>query len=180
MKYFTLILLALGITAISASAKNDPRVDEALSEKIQILDVADDDYENESDVEYFVLQIKSSQTEQSADLRPTMRATVRLFDKKTKQTVIAQAEAVSKKLPREGRYHGTTLWEFEIPYGDMKSPKLEAYVVEFGMKEKRGPFMLGAIECDNAESAEEILKGDFEKVSMTCPKGSQHAQNERD
>jgi hypothetical protein len=139
---------------------------EELSEKLKILDVEDDDFEDESDNEFFVLKIRSSQDPQSTDLSPIMRVTVKLFDKKTQTTVFAQEELKSKRLPGDDKYSGTTRWEFHIPYKRMKKPRLVAHAVEFGVFEG-DTFIPASVDYDDVESAEEILAGRYRKVKIS-------------
>lgn len=164
MKYLSLILLLLGISICSVTAADLTERQEELSEQLKLLSVDDDDFEDDNDNEFFVLHVKTSQDANALDLTPTMRVTVKLFDKKTKTTVFAQKEQGGKRI--NDRYTGTTRWEFHIPFGDMKKPKLEAYAVELGLNEG-GTFIAGAFEYDGVESADEIMSGEGSKVQIT-------------
>jgi len=173
-----LILFSIFFSTTTIAAElpaNLKELQEELGDKIKLMSVDDDDFEDDNDNEFFVLMVKSSQDERDIDMRPLMRVTVRLFDKKTKTTVFAQVEKKAGKLPGNDRYAGSTKWEFHIPFGDMKKPKLVAYAVEFGVMEG-STFVPGAFEYDDVESAEEIMNGEGTKVKMTCPV-SKHETN---
>ena len=169
MKYLSLILISFGVLC-SAIAVELPKsllgFQKDLQDKIKILSVDDDDFKNDADERFFILKIRSSQDERETDLRPVMRVTVKLFDRKTGVTVFAQKELKSKRLPGNDRYAGSTQWEFQIPYDGMKRPKLVAYAVEFGVTQD-GTFVPGATEYDKVDSAEEIMSGEGTEVYVT-------------
>ena len=177
MKYLSLILILLGVSfsyaaAAELSAEQLQERQEELEDKLGILSFDDDDFEDETtEKEFFVLTVRTSQDRRDENLRPTMRVTVKLFDKKTKTTVFAQGEATAGSLPKNDKYSGTTEWEFHIPFGEMKKPKLVAAVVELGVKEGGG-FIIAEAEYDKVESVDEILNGDGTQVSFTKRKGN--------
>lgn len=171
MKYlFSILILFTALFSATAAELPDnlQKLQEELGDKLKIISVDDDDFKDDDDNKFFVLKVVSSQDERATDLTPLMRVTVQLLDRKSKTTVFAQAEKKSRPLPGNNRYGGSTRWEFHVPFGDMKRPKLTAYAVEFGVNEG-GTFVAGASEYDKVDSADEIMDGKGTKVKMTCP-----------
>jgi hypothetical protein len=170
MKRLFLILVSLGMlfSAFAADeALSMEEFKEELADKLSLLSIDDDDWENEyTEEEFFVLKVDTSQDERDTDLRPVLRVTFKLFDKKTKTTVFVQAEKTAGRIPGNDRYAGRTEWEFHVPFDGMKKPKLIASAVEFGVK-KDGEFIIAEAEYDDVENADEIMKGDGIEVSAT-------------
>jgi len=182
MKRLFLILSLLGVffSAFAADeALSMEEFKEALEDKLEILSIDDDDMEIEStEKEFFVLMVDTSQDPRDSDLKPVLRVTFRLFDKKNKLTVFAQAERTAGRIPGDDRYANRTKWEFHVPFDGMKNPKLVASAVEFGVK-KDGEFIVVEAEYDDVESAEEIMSGEGIEVSVTKA-SCEHLKTEND
>ncbi|QHI69334.1 hypothetical protein [Tichowtungia aerotolerans] len=197
---FVLIILTLGFYSIAAEVSEEV---EGLQEKFQytmkVWAVEDDNIETDNGDEYFVLEFESQQPnlmkiiEQSEfffgsqhPLRTQiegqeglfeMRVTVQLTDKKTK--AVGYAQSFDEPLPLKftentiGNYADHTAWEYRIPFGNMKKPKLSAYAIEFGLL-KDGKFISIATEYKKVEDSEEILSAGGDELQMECYKCSHY------
>jgi hypothetical protein len=171
MKYL-LSLMMFFYSFVSISAAELPEYLQELKEdyesKMKVWAIEDDDFEDDDDKEWFVLKFCSTQddTNKSIKLNYLMRVTVQLTDKKTDTVVFAQMEREKIKTINHMEYYsGRTEWQFWIPFGEMKKPKLTAYAIEFGFKQD-GYFVPVAVDYDGVESAEEILEGGGQNVTM--------------
>ncbi|MDH3346317.1 MAG: hypothetical protein OEL75_03955, partial [Kiritimatiellaceae bacterium] len=139
--------------------------------RIKVWGVADSDYENDNDEDIFVLKFQSRQDPNDSDLKYKMRVTVQLTDKKTKEVVYAQTSHNPRSVGPD--YAGYTEWAFEIPFGNLKKPKLTAYAIEFGFIED-SHFVPVGVDYDDVECAEEITEGEGTKVKMKRTKCAPH------
>ncbi len=143
--------------------------------RIKVWAIKDDDVEDDNDNEFFVLQFESRQDDRDeGKLDYQMRVTVQLTDKKTKEVVYAQTTKVPRPLPPNDWYADHTAWEFRIPFGDLKKPKLTAYAIEFGFL-KDSHFVPVGVDYDEVDNAEEILKGGGTKVRMKCTRSAHYS-----
>ena len=169
---FIFLTVALFCSFISVTADELPEYLQELKEdyenKIKVWAIDDDDFEDDDEKEWFILKFCTSQddNDKSVQLSYRLRITVQLTDKKTDTVVFSQIEWDKIKIIGDMvGYTGRTDWQFWIPFGEMKKPKLTAYVIEFGLK-RDGYFVPVAVECDGVESAEEITEGGGSKVKM--------------
>lgn len=171
--FFTLVLFA---TFLSATAAELPvyltEMAEKYSNGMKVWAIEDDDMEDEDENEFFVLQFESRQDKRDNDLNYQMRVTVQLTDKKTKTVVYAQTTHNPRPVSEEW-YADHTAWEFQIPFGQLEKPKMTACVIEFGFM-KDTYFVPVAMDCDNADTPEEILEGGGTKVNMKCTESSHY------
>jgi hypothetical protein len=139
------------------------------SNQMAVWGVNDDDFEDEYGKEYLVIKFCSRQDDSNTQRKPKyrMRFTAQVTDNKTKTVVVAQAEKGIRVVHDMNSYTGRTEWEFRIPFGKMKKPKLTAYAVEFGLIEG-GAFVPVAVDYKHADSAEEILLGEGQRGSLEC------------
>jgi len=129
--------------------------------------VNDDDIEDENDNKYFILEFESRQDDRDTDLDYQMRVTVQLTDKKTKEVVYAQTMYKPHPIPGNDKYADHTAWKYQIPFDFLIRPKLTAYVIEFGFMQD-SYFVPVAVECDDAETPEEIIEAGGKEVKMEC------------
>ena len=88
------------------------------------------------------------------DLNYRIRVTVELEDKNDK-TYFAQ---IMKPQPsHQMEYTGESNWEFHIPHGNMKRPKITAYAIQYGFIQDK-KFIPVAEELDDVDAAEEITE----------------------
>jgi len=178
MKRILSILILLSICGpVVAEALPDYLQDmqEKYKGRIKVWAVEDDDFEDDNDNEFFVLKFESRQDDRDeGKLDYQMRVTVQLTDKRTKEVVYAQATKVPRPLPPNDWYSDHTAWEFRIPFGNLKKPKLTAYAVEFGFL-KDSYFVPVGVEYDEVDSAEDILKGGGTKVRMRCTRSAHYS-----
>jgi len=161
-----LILFSIFFSATAADLPDDLKeLQKEYKGQIKIWGVNDDDFEDEDDNEFFVLTFQSCQDERKPDLNYLMRVTVQLTDKKTGSTVFAQTKKKPRPVPLDGKYANSTKWGFQVPFGEMKKPKLTAYAIEFGIM-KDGTFVPVGFEYDEVESAEQIMTGEGTEVKM--------------
>lgn len=197
---FILIIITIGFYSVAAEISE---AIEELQEKFQctmkVWAVEDDDIETDRGDEYFVLKFESQQPNrvimgkecefffgtQNPSLTQLneqrglfeMRVTVQLIDKKTK--AIGYAQSFDEPVPLEmkgnviGRYADHTAWEYRIPFGTMKKPKLSAYAIEFGLL-KDGKFIPIATEYKKVDGSEEILLAGGNELQMKCHKCSHY------
>lgn len=177
MKYIFLSLFSFSLFFFATAdelPKHLQELKEDYENKIKVWGVNDDDVEDDNDNKFFVLKFCSRQddNDKSVILNYWMHVTVRLTDRKTQTVVFAQAEQKSRPIRDMTYYAGQTDWEYRIPFGQMKKPKLDAYAIEFGFRQD-GNFVPVAVEYDDVEFAEEILAGEGTKVNMIFVR-SQH------
>ncbi len=69
-------------------------------------------------------------------------------------------------------FTGDEEWEFEIPHGSMKKPKITAYVIQSGVMHNK-IFIPIAEDLDDVDSEEEIIgRENTRKIEMECAKHS--------
>lgn len=115
---------------------------------------------------------KNGQDKRDNHLSYEMQVTVQLTDKKTGTVGFAQVIDAPGPITDLDRYAGYTNWEFRIPFGDMKNPKLTACVIEFGFV-KQDLFIPISVFCDDVDSAEEIISAGGTELSMKS-RGGKH------
>lgn len=170
MKYIFFILILLA-TFLSVNAVELPESLTDMAEEyagdIRIWGVNDDDFEDDNENEFFVLKFSSFvDYSKSIPFEPLIRVTVQLTDRKTKTVVFSQIKAAAPKVSaRNAQYYSGHRCECLIPYGTMKRPKLSACAVEIGFKQD-GYFVPVYAEYDKADSAEEIMHGEGNEVSL--------------
>lgn len=158
MKHLLTGLILTALT-LSATAAELPDYLKKMAEKYEngmaLINFNDDDMEDDNGNEFIVFTFGSRQDEREKR-EFSMRVTVQLSDKKTKTSGFAQMVTSPHRVPKN--YAGQTDWEFRIPFGDMKKPKVSAYAVEFGFTQD-SYFVPVVAEYEDTESAEEITKG---------------------
>lgn len=173
MKYALplLAVLSLGIAATGAELSEELKdLQDKYKSHMKVWNLDDDDIE-ENNKEYFVLSFLTRQDiRDEGVLKYQLYVTIQVTDKKTETTVYAQTISTPEPLPdedSEDRYDGQTQWEFRIPFGEMKKPKLSACAIEFGFTEG-SRFVPVATLYEDVDSADEIMNGDGTKVRMHC------------
>jgi hypothetical protein len=131
-----------------------------LDGKIVIGGVDDDTIEDDFDVEFFQLKFYTYQPEDNPNgYKYYLKVTVELEDKKTDTIGYAQFARLQGGVDDE--YTGTDRWKFEIEQGDMKRPKVTAYVIQYGIldeKDGKPDFVVLAEELDDVDSLEELIE----------------------
>jgi hypothetical protein len=181
MHYMRLILVFVTAGLYSAAALPSEEV-EKLQDKykghMKVWAVTEDDYETGSGKEFFVLKFQSRQDIRDNDLKYEMHVTVQLTDKKTGITGYAEAFESPGPITDIDRYINYTMWEFRIPFGDMKKPKMTACVIEFGFVHQ-GQFIPISVECDKADSSEQIIAAGGTELDIKCRTAAHQYRNER-
>lgn len=174
MKYL-LACLVLFATFSAATSADLPQDLTALVEEyepgMRIFGINDDDYEDDNDNKFFVLKLETQVNADKENPGYMVRVTVQLFEKKTDKWVFAQKTQKLNVVSKASRGTGQTTLEFEIPYGELKRPKMEACVIEIGLN-KGGTFIPLTADYDGVDSADEIINGKGSKVKMDCTKNT--------
>ncbi len=126
--------------------------------QVRIGTVNDDTIRTDDDEKIEVLKFSTFQG-QSDELTYRIRVTLELTDNRGKGDVyFAQLQREQGPIPIDSPdqvYLGTDSWEFQIPHGELKKPKLTAYTIEYGFF-KDGVFVPVAEEFKKVDSADEI------------------------
>lgn len=174
-RILSVLTLSLSLSAIAGELPEDiQELRDSLNGHMKIWAVKDDDFEDDNDNEFFVLKFESCQDDRDegkADY--LMRVTVQLTDKKSGAVIYAQTSRKPKPLPPDDKYADHTKWEFQIPFGQMKKPKLTGCVIEFGFK--NGSVLVPVdVYCDDVDTPEEIMNGEGTRVKMRCTRSTHY------
>lgn len=176
MQYIRSILILLTLTLRVGAAEISEEVQELQDDykgRMKVWAITDDYYENSRGNEYFVLKFESRQDTRDNNLNYEMHVTVQLTDKKTELTGYAQIVEVPGPIRDVDNYADHTAWEFRIPFGNMKKPKMTACVIEFGFV-KKNQFIPIAVDCDDVDSPEEIIDAGGVELDIKCKRSSHH------
>lgn len=164
-------LLIIFVAFFSVTAEEIPEylldMADEYGDNTRLFSINDDDVEDENGNDFFVLKFCTFQDDtHEKPFGYTLRVTVQLTDRKTQTVVFDQIEEniPQRKIGKMTYYEGHA-WEYQIPFGEMKRPKLSAYAIEFGF-EKDGHFVILAADYDKVDSADEILNGEGHEVKM--------------
>lgn len=124
----------------------------ALKKHVSIGSVNKTNTRNDQNQKFEIVKVGTSQDEDSPFVG-TMRFT---FELVSKEGDVFYGQILTKQRPHPAvNYAGEDEWEFEIPDGDLKYPKLAAYAVEFGFETNK-VFVPVAQKLSNVESGDEI------------------------
>lgn len=160
-RWYTLLMMFLAGSLVAGAALTEDDMD-ILNDYVNLAAVNDDDYEDEMENEYVMLTFRTSQKD-DLKYKFVAKVFVEMEDKKTKTSCHAQAVKVK---PGTGPdYNGTDRWRVLIPYGEMKRPKVSAYVVQYGVMDG-GKFVLVTEDMDDVDSVDELLERTSEEVKV--------------
>lgn len=134
---------------------------EEMERRIKLGGINDSTFKNDDDEKLEVVKFHTYQDERD-DLMYRMRVTIELIDKND-QTCFGQLMVPPRPYPTG--YTGESDWEFQIPHGDMKRPKINAYAIQYGFIED-GTFVPVAEDFDDVESPEEIVNRNDNRVEI--------------
>lgn len=124
----------------------------ALQKHVSVGSVNKSSIRNDQNQKFEIVKVVTSQDEDSPFVG-TMRFT---FELVSKAGDVFYGQIFTKQRPHPAtNYTGEDEWEFEIPDGDLKFPKLEAYAVEFGFETNK-VFVPVAQKLFKVESGDEI------------------------
>jgi len=103
------------------------------------------------------------------DAKFKLRITIEITDNRGKGDP-AYATLTQSHHKADTDFTGQEEWEFEIPHGSMKKPKITAYVIQSGVMHNKS-FIPIAEELDDVDSEEEIIgRENTRKIKMECTK----------
>jgi len=154
-RWYTVLFVFLAGCLVAGAALTEDEM-ETLEDYVDLAAVNDDDYEDENEVEYFELTFRTSQRS-GTDFNKynfVAKVFIELEDKKT--DTLCHVQGLKQKKNGGDQYTGTDKWRVLVPYGDMKRPKLAAYVVQYGVLVD-GEFIVIVEDKDDVETIEELL-----------------------
>ena len=164
MKHWYIFLLAAMVGIFTAEAKLTEDELEFLQDTVRIVAVNDDTVDIEDDfgedVEWVQLAFSTNQRDEykdddgkiiTYDFR--VRVTVELTDKKTSTVAYSQFAREQGGVDKE--YTGIDDWQFLVPQGELKRPKVTASVIEYGVMVD-GEFIVLAQDFDHVDTLEEL------------------------
>jgi hypothetical protein len=160
-RWYTLLMIFLAGSLVAGAALTEDEL-ENLDNYVNLNAVNDDDFEDENEVEYVELTFRTNQNDDYT-YKFFAKVFVELEDKKTK--TVCHAQAVKQKPATGSDYNGTDRWRVLIPYGEMKRPKVSAYVVQYGVMDG-GKFVVIAEDMDDVDSVEELLERSSQEVKV--------------
>ncbi len=176
---FILILVTVGFYSAAAELSEEiEKLQDKYKGHMKVWAVTEDDYETSSGKQFFVLKFESRQDIRDNDLKYEMHVTVQLTDRKTGITGYAEAFESPGPIVDVDRYINYTTWEFRIPFGEMKKPKMTACVIEFGFVHQ-GQFIPVSVVCDKADSSEEIIAAGGIELDIKCRRAAHAYRTER-
>jgi hypothetical protein len=175
MRYLLAVFafLTFSLPGIAADVSEEvEKLQDEFKGRMKVWAVKEEEYEAPNGKEYFVLKFESRQDIRDNHLNYEMHVAVQLTDKKTKTVGYAQSVESPGPITDIDKYADHTEWEFRIPFGEMKKPKITACAIEFGFV-KQGEFIPIAVEYDKVDSADEIVAAGGQKFGMKC-RGARH------
>ena len=162
------LLCAFCLTAISAEVSDEIKtLKKELKNKIKIGSITDETIEknNEEKVEQIRFHTYRSLP---SHVNFILRVTIELTDNRGKGDPCYVTLDFPHHKPDTG-FTGNEEWEFEIPHGKMKKPKITAYVIQSGIMHN-GTFIPVAEEMDDVDSADEIIEREnTREIKTGCP-----------
>lgn len=140
---------------------------EMLENRTKITSVYDEEIENEADEKFELIKFYTYQDENEtyqAETQPDgyrfrVRVTVEMEDKEDN---LYYARRALEQGPVHEDYTGRDRWEFKIPHGDLKRPKVTAYAIEYGILDG-ADFVVLSEEMDDVDSSDEIVERNKEE-----------------
>ncbi|MBL7016268.1 MAG: hypothetical protein ISR84_01785 [Kiritimatiellales bacterium] len=108
-----------------------------------------------------VFEVSTSQDERDTDglyLRVTVELKHGSGEKLCAQLIRQQCDVTTEE------YAGRDQWEFYIPHGELKRPRIDAYVVEYGLMDGEN-FVPVATRTDDADDVNEIIENCSNKIA---------------
>lgn len=155
--------LPASLGKLAAPSADIEELKEELEDKVAIGSVEDNTVKNDAGEKMEVIRFYTNRDE-NCDTRFRMRVTVEIEDKEGNTYFASLTE------PHTGSgddFTGKEKWEFEIPHGDLKRPKLSAYAIQSGVRHN-GTFIPIAEEMDDVDSEEEIRERSSNRIDMKC------------
>lgn len=153
--YIMLFVFLAGFLMAGAAGLSEDQLED-LQDTLKIRAVNDDDFEDDFDVEYFQLKFATGQNvkyEGQDSYKFYVRVTVELTDKKT--STVCYVQMARERGDVDTEYTGVDEWEMTVPFGDLKKPKLTAYVIQYGVLVGT-EFIVAVTETDKVDTLEEL------------------------
>ena len=129
---------------------------EILQDSVRIGSINDDTFEDEDDIEYVQLKFYTTQKEDYKEKYAFfVRVTMEMTDKKT--STICYSKFGREQGEVDIEYTGEDTWKFIVAQGDMKRPKVTAYVVQYGVIVDK-KFVVLAEETDDVDTIIELTE----------------------
>ena len=153
MKHYMLLLIfCLSCLFVVAEELSEDEM-EHLEDSVKIGSVSDDTVE-EDDVEYLQLKFYTYQNEDDEEEYTFyVKVTVEVTDKASKDVYYTQFARTQGEVDSE--YNGEDNWQFVVPLGELKKPKVTAYVVQYGVLVDK-KFIILTEEADDVDTLEEL------------------------
>jgi hypothetical protein len=167
--------ISIGIAVIAAgfstvfSGELSPETEaavKALQKHVDIGSVSKSSIRNAQDQKVEVVKTTTEQDKDSTFVG-AMRFTFEFTDKNGD---VYYGQILTKQRPHPAGYEGEDEWEFEIPHGELKYPKLDVYAMEFGFETNK-TFVPVAQKLSKVESAAEITARNKNPQKKLKPKG---------
>lgn len=150
--YMVMLVFLAGCFVAVGALTEDQKED--LEDSVKIGGVNDDTIEDDNDTKFEQLTFYTYQDEDSVeDYTFYIKVTVELTEKKSKKSYYAQFARKQGDVDTE--YTGQDNWDFTVAYGDLKKPKITAYVIQYGIIEDK-EFIVLTEEMDDVDSLEEL------------------------
>jgi hypothetical protein len=124
---------------------------QALKKHVDIGSVSKNSIRNDQNQKFEVVKTLTEQ-DQDSPFVGVMRFT---FELTGREGDVFYGQIITKQRPHPINYAGQDEWEFEIPHGELKQPKLDVYAMEFGFQ-TNNVFVPVAQKLSKVESAAEI------------------------
>ena len=153
--YLLLLVFCLScFVAISEEISEDEM--ERLQRSVRIGSVYDDTIDGDDDLEYVQLRFYTYQNQDDAEKYTfRVKVVVELTDKKT--STITYSQFAREQGSVDSEYTGEDNWQFLVAQGDLKRPKVTAYVVQYGIMVDK-EFKILAEETDDVDTIDELIK----------------------
>jgi len=168
MKRWTIFLMVALAGFVMAEEKLTEEELEDLQDAVNIVSVNDDTIDIEDamgeDVEWIQLKFSINQrADWKKDYKFRVRVTIELEDKKTSTIVYSQFARLRGEFTDGENYLGVDEWQYIVPQGELKRPKVSAYVIQYGVM-VGDEYVVLAEEFDDVDTLEELLERTPERL----------------
>ena len=165
----TALLCTACLTAMGAEVSDEVKaLKKELKNKMKIGSITDKTIEKDNGDEVEQIRFYTYRTH-GCTANFVLQATIELTDNRGKgDSVYAILYRPHHKPDID--FTGKEEWEFEIPHGGMKNPKITAYAIQSGIMHNK-TFIPVAEELDDVDSADEIIEREnTQEIEMECAK----------
>ena len=152
-RYLLLLAFCASCFVVGAAELSEDEL-EKLQDSVKISAVSDDTVRGDDGEKSEVIKFRTLQREDD-EYKFRVQVVAELTDKK-KNTYYTQMARLQGETDME--YTGESGWKFILPQGTLEKPKLTAFVIQYGILQDDGEFLVLAEEMDDVDTKEELIE----------------------